>query len=64
VDQVNNGVSVLMNNGDGTFAARVDYAMGDTPVTMAVGDLNADGRPDLAVAGQKTLSILYNRCTP
>jgi hypothetical protein len=53
-------VSVLLGNGDGTFGARNDYSTGDFPVSVAIGDLNADGKPDLVVAnnGPATVSVL------
>jgi hypothetical protein len=43
-------VSVLLGNGDGTFQAAVNYSTGTHPVSVAVGDFNRDGKPDLAVA--------------
>jgi FG-GAP-like repeat/FG-GAP repeat len=45
------GVSLLLNNGDGTFAVPVNFATdaGATPYRAALGDLNGDGRTDLAV---------------
>jgi hypothetical protein len=48
-------VSVLLGKGDGTFAAPVLYAI-DTgaPGSVAVADLNGDGKFDLAVASQDT----------
>jgi len=45
-------VSILLGNANGTFQARVNYAAGDGPRSVAVGDFNADGRPDLAVANE------------
>jgi uncharacterized repeat protein (TIGR01451 family) len=47
-----NTASVFLGNGDGTFAARTDYAVGTGPVAVEVGDFNNDGVPDLAVASQ------------
>jgi len=43
-------VGVLLGNGDGTFQAAVDYGVGSNPYSVAVGDFNSDGKPDLAVA--------------
>jgi hypothetical protein len=57
-------VSVLLNHGDGTFAARQDYYAGEGPTYgtnyVAVGDLNADGRPDLAIADGSGFSVYAN----
>lgn len=49
-------VSVLLGRGDGTFAAKVDYAVDATAVPMsptgvALGDLDGDGWKDIAVVG-------------
>ena len=56
-----NSVSVLSNNGDGTFAPAVNYTVRD-PESVAVGDFNGDGKADLAVAtGQiDGLDVLVN----
>jgi len=32
------------------FEVGVDYLAGDAPYSVAIGDLNGDGKPDLAVA--------------
>lgn len=55
-------VSVLLNNGDGSFAAPVSYPAGSYPVTVAVADLDGDGLPDLAVAdaGANSVQVLIN----
>ncbi len=65
-----NTVSILLGNGNGTFAPQVHspFATGLTPVSIAVGDFNDDGNLDLAVvnacgsdltcASRGTVSIL------
>ncbi|MES1205249.1 MAG: VCBS repeat-containing protein [Pseudomonadota bacterium] len=57
------GVLVFMNKGDGTFAAPVVYASDSTPAFLAIGDLNSDGKPDLAFADSFTrdLGVLINK---
>ncbi|MFX9688398.1 VCBS repeat-containing protein, partial [Acinetobacter baumannii] len=60
-----NTVSVLRNTsssgsiGLGSFAANVDFATGTTPTSVAIGDLDGDGKPDLAVANNiaNTVSV-------
>ncbi len=64
LDRFNVGttVSVLLNNGNGTFAPGVDYAVGDGPSSVFISDLDRDGDNDLAVANQNsgTVSVLLN----
>ncbi|MGD0757972.1 MAG: FG-GAP-like repeat-containing protein [Candidatus Sulfotelmatobacter sp.] len=51
------GVSVLLGNGDGTFQATANYGSGGWDATsIAIGDLNGDGYPDLAVSNLCQLS--------
>jgi hypothetical protein len=47
-------VSVLLGNGDGSFQPARNFAAGNGPVSVAVGDFNGDGLLDLAVANNIT----------
>jgi len=42
-------VAVLLGNGDGSFGPATEYSAGFEPGSLAIGDLNGDGKPDLAV---------------
>lgn len=52
-------VTVLMNNGNGTFAAPVDYFT-NTPVSVATGDFTGDGKADVVAIANGTLYVLVN----
>ena len=43
-------VSVLLGNGSGSFGAKTDFATGRYPTSVAVGDINGDGKQDLVTA--------------
>jgi FG-GAP-like repeat len=45
-------VTLLMGNGDGTFALPMQRQLDDSPGALAAADFNSDGRLDLAIAGQ------------
>ena len=53
--------SVLLGHGDGTLDGNDDYQTG-LPYSVAIGDLNGDGRPDAAVANfaSNSVSVLLN----
>jgi FG-GAP-like repeat len=52
-------VAVLLNMGSGTFVA-ANYPAGTSPIAVALGDLNGDGKPDIAVASGASVSVLLN----
>ncbi len=52
VVNVNSGVSVLLNKGNGTFADKVDYATGSYPSFVTSADVNGDGKLDLIAANR------------
>lgn len=49
--KANDSISVLINNGDGTFASQTEVELDtqSTPTGIAVGDWIEDGDPDLAI---------------
>ena len=57
-----NTVTVLLGNGSGGFSAAhgSPFAVGSMPSSVAVGDLNGDGNPDLVIAnfGANTITVL------
>jgi hypothetical protein len=57
-----NLVSLLLGNGDGTFASPKLFGTGSEAYSAAVGDFNGDGATDLAVANgiSDTVSVLLN----
>lgn len=44
-----NTVSILINNGDGTFRPQLEFATGPAPLAIAAVDWNKDGKMDLVV---------------
>jgi hypothetical protein len=56
-------VSVLLGRGDGSFGAASRYPTGVVADSIAIGDLNGDGKPELAVAnwGEDTVTVYVNR---
>ena len=46
----NSGFAVLLGNPNGTFQPQAIYALSGFGGSLAVGDVNGDGRPDLVVA--------------
>jgi hypothetical protein len=52
-----NDVSVLLNLGGGAFAPPVNYGLGGGAGSVAIADLNGDGKPDLAVAKRNSDNV-------
>jgi hypothetical protein len=68
------GMSLLLGNGDGTFQTAVPHGDGGSVgASIAVGDFNGDGKPDIVVAnsgnnknfsGNSTISVSLNFSQP
>jgi len=56
VNANDNDISILLGNGDGTFA-RTDVAVGSLPFSVAIGNLNNDGKQDVVVANENDDNI-------
>lgn len=59
-------VSVFKNTssvGNITFAPKIDFAAGDNPLCVAIGDMDGDGKPDLVIANNLSNSISIYRNT-
>ena len=59
------GISIWKNAstpGSVSFPTRIDYTAGTNPASIAAGDLNRDGKPDLVVRnyGSSTISVYKN----
>ncbi|MEX1276526.1 MAG: FG-GAP-like repeat-containing protein, partial [Bacteroidota bacterium] len=67
-DYSGSAISVLRNTSTigsittGTFAAKVDFTAGTRPISVALGDVDCDGKLDIAVVneGSSTVSIFRN----
>ena len=62
-------VSVFRNTsapGNISFASNIDFPTGNAPYSVAIGDLNSDGKLDIVVAnnGANTISVYKNLSTP
>ena len=49
---------VHLGKGDGTFKPAANYATGSSPVSVDVGDVDGDNKPDIAVGDSTGVSIL------
>ncbi|MCH7526832.1 MAG: VCBS repeat-containing protein, partial [Planctomycetes bacterium] len=65
-NRFSNNISVLINNGDGTFTKLVNLDVAENPESVTAGDLNGDGVVDLAVAhfSSDNLSVFLNQTPP
>ena len=45
-----NNLSVLLGNGDGTLSNAINFNVGESPGSVAVGEFNGDSISDVAVA--------------
>lgn len=55
-------VAVLLNNGNGSFASAVNYAVQDAPEALTAADVTGDGKDDVVVANSDsdTVTVLRN----
>jgi hypothetical protein len=62
VNSMDNNVSVLLHQGGSTLAPAVKYLVGGVgPSSLAVDDVNGDGKRDIVVATSTGVSVLINK---
>jgi hypothetical protein len=54
-----NSVQLVFGNGDGTFAPPVSYPTPHPVLTVGIGDLNQDGKPDLILSDTNVLTVMH-----
>ncbi len=59
LDIVTSSVSVLLANGNGTFQAQQTFYAASVQGPIALGDVNGDGKPDLAVDDGDAVNVLF-----
>ncbi len=62
VNRYDDNVSVLLNNGDRTFAGQVTYPVGQDPWSVVLPDLDGDGDLDMAISIflDDTVQVFFN----
>ncbi len=65
-NDVSNSLSVLLNtssSGSISFASKIDFTTGSDPISVSIGDIDGDGKLDLAIANHSSNSISVLRNT-
>jgi hypothetical protein len=62
-DEHTSSVTVLLGQGDGTFAPSPSISLSQGPLVIGSGDFNGDGKSDLAVANGTTVPVYLAQVT-
>jgi hypothetical protein len=62
VNELDDNITVLFGDGDGTFSGSTDYDVGDRPLCVHSGDIDGDSDVDLVTAdfNDDSITVLYN----
>ncbi len=52
------GISILLGNGDNTFGVPTSFNFGDDLQTLAAGDVDGDGNADLVLVGSDSVAVV------
>ena len=59
IDGYTSDVVILLGNGDGTLGTPTSYGPGSSSISIVAADVNGDGKMDLVLGGNGSITLLY-----